>query len=494
VKHAPSDISFRGSFIAGRFLPVKRGRRLISEDPGDLSNPVGEILFDPARVDDAVEAARSAFPGWRKRPMEERLSFLRRYQQELLKRKDVLARCISRETGKPLAESLAEVQTMTDKLDVTVREGLPLVADKLFPLDETSSAALRHRPRGVAAVIGPFNVPGHLPNGQILPALLTGNTVVFKPSELTPFVGQMMAECFQAAELPAGVFNLVQGDGSVGAKLSGHPDVDLVLFTGSYPTGKRISQSALEQPGKLIALEMGGKNAALVLDDASLAWTVKEIIHGAFSTTGQRCSSTSRVLVQRGIAKEFIKQFLEKLEGLKVGYFDASPFMGPLINAAAAEKFLAAQKKAARLGYETLREGKRLSLSKRGHYVSPSVHLWDRRWKTPAKTDYWDEELFAPDVAVYIMDSEEDMIAANNASRYGLVASVFTESEERFRRIMPELEDGVVHWNRTTAMTPGRLPFGGAKQSGNDWPAGLYASLACVSPVASVEVPRPPKG
>ncbi len=489
MKRSSFEIPFRGPFVSGRFVPVKKGRKLISEDPGDLSNPVGEIVFHPATVDDAVESAAGALSGWRKRSIDDRLSFLRRYQQELLKRKDFLARCISRETGKPLAESLAEVQTMADKLDVTIREGLPLVADRNFPLDEKSSAAIRHRPRGVAAVIGPFNVPGHLPNGQILPALLTGNTVVFKPSELTPFVGQIMAECFQAAELPAGVFNLVHGDGAVGAKLSGHPGVSLVLFTGSYPTGRRIAQSALGHPGKLVAMEMGGKNAALVLDDAPLEWTVKEIVHGAFSTTGQRCSSTSRVFVQRGAAKEFLKLFLEKTDGIRAGYFDESPFMGPLVSAAAAERFLSAQKKAARMGYETLREGKRLPSSRCGHYVSPSIHLWERRWKAPAKPDYWDEELFAPDVAVYVMDSEEEMIAANNASRYGLVASVFTRSEEKFRRIMPELEDGVVHWNRTTAMTPGRLPFGGVKQSGNHWPAGLFVPYACVSPVASVEVP-----
>jgi succinylglutamic semialdehyde dehydrogenase len=479
---------FLGNFIGRAFVRPRGGRATANRDPGDVSQVVGRWTMDPAAVDAAVEEARRALPAWRSLPFEKRLPCVRRYQALLRKNKDALSLCISRETGKPLDESAAEVQTMADKVDVTLSDGLPLIADRVFPLSPQSSGAIRYRPRGVAAVIGPFNVPGHLPNGQIVPALLTGNTVVFKPSELTPFTGQIMAQCFRDAGFPRGVFNLAQGDGAAGARLARHPGVDAVFFTGSAAVGRRIQDLCRDQPGKLVALEMGGKNAALVLADAPLEPAVKEVVHGAFSTTGQRCSSTSRVFLHRSRAAAFLRLFLKEVDKLRVGYFTEKPFMGPLVRRRAVETFLRAQKTAWRLGFETLREGKTLALARPGHYVSPSVHLWDGPWKPPASPAYWDEELFAPDVAIYLMSSPDDMVAANNASRFGLVASVFTRSEKRFRRIFPLLDNGVVHWNRTTAMTPGRLPFGGAKASGNHWPAGLFMPYACVSPVASVEV------
>lgn len=461
----------------------------MSEDPGDLDAPVGKIRSHPGVVSDAVAAARRAYPAWKDMSGEDRLDFLRRYQTALRIRQAEIAQVMSRETGKPLAESKAEVQAMVEKVDVTAAEGLALVAERRFNLNPTSRAALHYRPLGLAAVIGPFNVPGHLPNGQIVPALLLGNTVVFKPSELTPFTGQLMAECFQTANLPEGVFNLVQGDGAVGARLAGHPDVNLVFFTGSVATGRALHSLCAGQPEKLLALEMGGKNAALVLDDAPLDAAAAEIMHGAFSTSGQRCSSTSRVFLSRSVADNFLKIFLGKVDALQAGYFTDEPSFGPLARAAAVENFLKAQKTAARLGYETLREGRRLSTQRRGHYVSPSVHLWKKPWRSPAKPAYWDEELFAPDVAIYLMGSDAEMAAANNASRFGLAASVFTKSEARFNALRGLLENGVVHWNRSTAMTPGRLPFGGLKASGNMRPAGLFVSLACAAPVASVEVP-----
>ncbi len=489
IENAFSPLSFRGNFWDGRFHPTRRGREFRSEDPGDLSRPVGRFLSDPGAVDAAVDAARRAFPRWRDWPPARRLAYLRRYQKALLRRAGDLAWVISRETGKPWSESRAEVRSMAAKVDLTVRDALPLVADRVFAMDGGARGASRRRPRGVAAVIGPFNVPGHIPNGQLVPALLTGNTAVFKPSELTPFTGQVMAECFQAAGLPPGVFNLVQGGGDVGARLAGHGDADTVFFTGSAATGRRVQELCAGRWNRRVALEMGGKNAALVLPDAPLDWTVKEVIHGAFSTSGQRCSSTSRVLVHRRLAGAFLKAFLEKVDGLTTGYFTEEPVMGPLVRAAAVENFLKAQRTAERLGFETLRRGAALNLSRRGRYVGPSVHL--REGPPPGGRDrsYWDEELFAPDVAVYVLGSVEEMVSVNNASQFGLAASVFTASEKAFRRLAPRLEDGVVHWNRTTAMTPGRLPFGGLKASGNHWPAGTHVVYACTDAVGSVEVP-----
>jgi succinylglutamic semialdehyde dehydrogenase len=457
-----------------------------------LDRPVGRILSEPSLVDPAVASARKAFSKWSALPVARRLVFARRFQSLLGgEHGDRLAFVISRETGKSLSESQAEVRSMAEKVDITAAEGMSLVEDRSFPLPDGTRGEIRHRSLGVAAVIGPFNVPGHLPNGQIVPALLSGNTVVFKPSEQTPFTGQVMAELWDKAGLPSGVFNLVQGDGAVGGKLSAHPDVNAVFFTGSVETGRRVSMACAADPSKLVALEMGGKNAALVLDDADLGVAVPAVVQGAFATAGQRCSCTSRVLVQRKIFRRFLDAFLPALDRVTVGYFTENRVMGPLIDGAAVDRFLGAQKTARRLGYETLREGRALSLSRRGRYVSPSVHLWEGVPKF-SRPDYWDEELFAPDAAVYVLKDEEDMTGLHNASRFGLAAAVFTSSESRFRRVGGRLNAGVVHWNRSTAMSPGRLPFGGVKASGNHRPAGLYVPFACVSPVGSVL--NPPKG
>lgn len=479
-------MKFRGAYVDGRFRPPRGGNVLLVEDPGDLDHPVGLFRSDPRVVEAAVAAARQALPGWRGASLADRIAALRRYQERLRAKGEPLSRLISRETGKPWEESRAEVRAMIEKVDVTVEEALPLAANRSTVLPDGTRLSTRFRPLGVMAVIGPFNVPGHLPNGQIVPALLMGNTVVFKPSEKTAFTGQMMAELWDVTGLPPGVFNLVPGDGRVGAALAGHPGVDGIFFTGSAAAGRRVAAAA--PSGALVALELGGKNAALVLPDAALEGAVKEIVQGAFSTTGQRCSSTSRVLLHKDAAGPFMEKFLRAVDGLTTGYFEENPFMGPLIDGVAVARFLRAQKTARRLGYDALREGKALKIPRRGRYVCPSVHLraGAPRFKSPA---YWDEELFAPDVAVTVCRDEDEMVAAHNASRYGLAAAVFTADPGRFAYLRERLEAGVIHWNRSTAMTPGRLPFGGLKASGNHRPAGLHAVLQCVTPVGSVERP-----
>jgi succinylglutamic semialdehyde dehydrogenase len=478
-------LPFLGNFIGGKFVPVKGGAFFRSEDPGDLDNPVGDARGQTPFVDDAVRGAVEAFPGWRRLSMDARYKYIRAYQDVLKKKKEALALCISREMGKPLSESQAEVQAMIDKVDVTWQEALPLVAERVFPMGQGARGAIRHRPQGVVAVIGPFNMPGHLPNGQFVPALLLGNTVVFKPSELTPFSGQLIAQCMEEAELPPGVFQMVQGAGPVGAALVAHPKVNVVFFTGSAGVGRRIAQLCAKQFEKTLALEMGGKNAALVLSDASLPLAVREIVHGAFTTTGQ-------IFVQKDVLPAFMDAFLREVDSVKIGYATDNPLMGPLVSKKAAQKFLAAQTAAQRAGFEAVRQGRLLKMAKKGHYVSPSVHLWPDKKKFPldkmAASAYWGEEIFGPDAAVTAIDSPEEMARANNAVHYGLVASIFTRDEKKFRALLPELENGVVHWNRSTAMTPGRLPFGGVKSSGNHRPAGLFVPYICVDPVGSVEV------
>ena len=491
MKRDFGPLSFRGAYVRGRFVPPTEGDRFVSEDPGDAARPGGEARGSTLLVADAVAAARSAAPAWREESLAQRIAILRRYQKKLAGHGDRLAWVMSRETGKPLQESRDEVAAMVAKVDLTVTRGLPLVADRRAPLDGGSRSVLRYRPRGVVGVIGPFNVPGHLPNGQIVPALLTGNTVVFKPSEFTPFVGQVLAELFDEAGFPPGVFNLVQGGGEVGAALAAEPGVNALFFTGSAATGEKVRALSDRCPDRLLALDLGGKNAALILPDAPWEAALGQVVHGAFATAGQRCSSTSRLFVHKKIARRFIRDLMARAAALTVGYFTESPGLGPLIDGRAVQRFEAAQESAEKRGFATLKRGVPAPQSRSGHYVAPSVHLWEG---FPSRLligprDYWDEELFAPDLAVYVLDGEDEMIALNNASRYGLVASVFTASRPAFERIRERLDNGVVHWNRSTAMTPGVLPFGGTKARGNGWPAGLFVPFACTVPVGSVETP-----
>jgi succinylglutamic semialdehyde dehydrogenase len=484
---APLD--FKGNFIAGRFVKPRGGRRWTVEDPGDLDHPVGEAVEDVPAVDRAVAAARRAWGPWRALPLEKRLDFLRRYQEGLRQRKADLAWVMSRETGKLLAESLAEADAMAAKVDLTAVEGAALVGTRTFPLDGAEGSIV-WKPRGVVGILGPFNVPGHLPNGQLVPALLFGGTVVFKPSELTPFTGQVMAEIMEAAGFPPGVVNVVFGGGRTGAALAKNREVAVLFFTGSAETGARVARAGASVPGRLTALEMGGKNAALVLPDADLTTAVEQILHGAFSTSGQRCSCTSRVLIHRDVADGFLNLFLPRVENLRAGYFTEKADLGPLVRATAVKGFMAAEGIARGLGFKTLCPPRRTAASRRGHYVLPAVRVrrGRRGWMKPG-APYWDRELFAPDVAVVALSSEREMAAVNNAGSFGLVASVFTGSKSRFENLRRDLDNGVVHWNRSTAMTPGRLPFGGVKASGNHWPAGLFAPYACVYPVGSVESP-----
>lgn len=488
-----SPLPFKGAYVEGRFLTGGRGAPFVSEDPGDLSRPVGTARETLGAVEAAVAAARRAFPAWRDTPLARRAALLRRLQKQFKVRREALAWVMSRETGKSGGESLDEGTAMASKVEVTLRHALPRVETERGATPDGSPTVIHYRPRGVVGVIGPFNVPGHLPNGQIVPALLTGNTVVFKPSEFTPFVGQLFAEMVDAAGFPPGVFNLVQGGGVVGAVLASHPGINVLFFTGSAATGARVRAASEACPDRLLALELGGKNAVLVLPDAPWEVALREVTHGAFATSGQRCSSTSRVFLHKKIARRFLTEFMERVRGLSVGYFTEKPILGPLINGGAVERFLKAQASAEKLGFKTLKKGEPLRLDRRGHYVGPSVHLWEGfpGKRVTESGAYWDEELFAPDVAVYVLNSEDEMVTLNNASRYGLVASVFGSSPSAFERIRSRLDNGVVHWNRTTAMTPGVLPFGGTKASGNGWPAGLFVPYACTVPVGSVESPPP---
>ena len=486
-------VLYRGNYIAGQFVRTSKGSDLISEDPGDLQDPVGSLVFSVDAVDQAVAAAWKAFPQWRGQPFPKRINLFRSFQRILAKRQQEFTHLVAREAGKPLGEACREVERLISKVDEMVTSGLKLIRPFSVEAGPGVKGECRYRPLGVLAVIGPFNFPAHTPGSHIIPGLLTGNTVVFKPSEYTPFVGQMIAEVLDAAGFPPGVFNLVQGDSRVGAKLVGHPQVAGVLFTGSTATGQAIKTATLKEPQKCLALEMGGKNATLVLTDADLELATREIAVSALSMAGQRCNATSRVVVDRRIAKKFLERFLKRVDQVKVGYpLEEGVLMGPLVSHDAVAKFQRYMKLAQEEGYQTLRVGKALGLwgKRRGYYVSPSVHVCER----PSKNrflHYRREEIFGPDIAVYLAKGNDEAVSLNNEVPYGLITSVFTRSRKTFERLLPKIDTGMVNWNRGTIFSSGKLPFGGTKASGSFKPAGLFSPYYCTVPVAVLKDTRP---
>jgi succinylglutamic semialdehyde dehydrogenase len=435
-----------------------------------------------------VDAAKRASGAWSRTPFEERAACLRRFRDAATENKERLAQCISREMGKVLWEARGEAGAIAAKVDITLEDGMKLVAD-VEP--EGVRGRVRYLPRGVLAVIGPFNFPAHLPNGHIVPALATGNTVVFKASSQNPGVGQILAECADAAGFPKGVFNMVQVPGREANRLIEHPDVDGVLFTGSTGVGQQIEEKLLTQPGKMCALEMGGKNAAIVLDDASFDQALYEVLTGAYLTTGQRCTATSRIICQRGVADQFAERLAQATQKLKAGMQqDASAFMGPLVHRRAAEEFDAWQATAESEGQEVLVKGGLWQDAPKANaaYVRPSLH---RAPKVDPASSYQKAELFAPDSCLYTVDSLDEAIALANDTEYGLACSIFTETESAYHEVVRGVRAGVINWNRSTVGASSKLPFGGMKASSNGLPSALFAVLYCTYPVASLEHDKP---
>jgi succinylglutamic semialdehyde dehydrogenase len=485
-----SPFEARGDLIDGELtLPGGDVGHIPLEDPGDLRRELGEIPFSRGSIDAAVVAARRAYRAWRDLPQADRAAHLLRLREAIADSAELLASVIATEVGKPLWEARTEVSAMRAKVDISLGPGMDCVREIAFEAQPGQIARARPHARGVLAVLGPFNFPGHLPHGHIVPALATGNTVVFKPSERTAAVGQLYASLVQQAGLPPGVFNMIQGDGAQGAALARHRDVDGVLFTGSYAVGRQILEAALDQPGKLVALELGGKNGVIVCDDADLAAAASAIAYGVAITTGQRCSATSRTIVDRRVAGELAERVVSLLAQIRIGYgFDEDVFMGPLISAASRDRHRRVIEMARAEGAQCLLEGGPTDGPRAGHYVRPSVH----RARAPADTAYQMDEHFVPDLCMLEIDDLGDAIAMLDATPYGLAGSIFTQDRDRFERAWRETRLGLLSWNTTTVGASSRLPFGGVKQSGNGFPAGVTSAAYCTYPVASLEVAEPP--
>lgn len=479
-------VSFLGNYIDGRFVTSSRpDSSWVNKSPANLKDEVIRIESEVNHADDAIKCAREALASWSGLKQEERNHYLLRLKEIFVTHAEEMAVLISRETGKPLWETKTEASALASKIDITLSHSLKLVSDQKIENALPGVAGyIRYKPRGVMAVLGPFNFPAHLPNGHIIPALATGNTVVFKPSEWTPAVGQFYAQLVDKAGLPPGVFNLVQGKGDVGERLVMSDQVDGILFTGSYEVGFKIKQATLGHFWKVLALEMGGKNASIVWEDADLEKSVYENLIGSFSSSGQRCSCTSRIVLHRSLADEFISRFYEAAKKLSIGHWSKPVFMGPLINEAAVEKYIRFQGIAKREGNESLMRGKVLDTEYPGYYVTPSINLVQ---KPDANSVYQKSEIFGPNVAIFTVDDFQEALQIVNSTDYGLVMSVFSKSKENYLEAFRKCNVGLINWNRASVGASSRLPFGGAGKSGNHQPSAHFAVNYCTIPVACLE-------
>ncbi len=452
---------------------------LESRSPADPKDEIGRFeVADAAAVDAAVARARAAFPGWRDAGLGARREVLERFRDLSRARADELGRLIAREVGKALWDARSEAALLPAKVDATLGDGLRFVA----PIEAGPQAHATFHPRGVLAVLAPFNFPAHLANGHIVPALALGNTVVFKPSELAPAVGEWLVRAFHDAGIPKGALQIVHGAAETGRALAAHPDVDGVLFTGSWSTGRALAEATLDQPGKLLALEMGGKNAMLVLADAELELAVAEAALSIAATTGQRCSALSRIFVAREVVDAFSERLARVLGGLRVGHpLDEGVFMGPLVSGRAFERVARTRATAEEADAEVVLE------------VDPKLpppYVGSRlvRFATlDQRHPYQREELFAPEAALYAIDDLDEAIAAVNDSDFGLVASVMTRERAKFEHCVGRVRTGLLNWNRGTIGASGRLPFGGLRRSGNDRPAAILSGVYCSFPQSHLE-------
>ncbi|MAV90908.1 MAG: N-succinylglutamate 5-semialdehyde dehydrogenase [Bdellovibrionaceae bacterium] len=479
-------IKFKGDYIGSEFIRPESGEESWEvHSPADLS----DLVFEPeaffSHVDKAVESANNAYKAWRATTLEERKNHLLKLKEVFQKHADEMAEIISRETGKPLWEAKTESAALSAKIDVTIGHSLKhiegeFLKDALPGVD----GVVRFKSRGVFAVLGPFNFPAHLANGHIIPALLTGNTVIFKPSEKTPAVGQFYAEMIHEAGFPKGVFNLLQGKAETGKRLTTHDGIDGILFTGSYEVGLKIKQDTISHFWKMLALEMGGKNATIVWEDALLDKALYETLIGCFLTSGQRCSCTSRVILHSKIYDQFLERFYQNAKKIKIGHWKEDVFMGPLISAEAVEKYIRFQEIAKREGAESIMRGKSLDLPHKGHYVTPSINAVG---KFDPKSVYQKSEIFGPNVSVFKVDDFEEAMVINNSTGFGLVTALFSKNKSLYEKTLMEAKVGLVNWNRTTNGASSKLPFGGMGKSGNDRPSGDFAIQYCTVPVSSLE-------
>lgn len=471
----------KGHYINGAWFRGE-GTTLESINPA-----YGTLLWQGTNATDqevsmAAVAAQRALPSWANTSFEQRANYTKEFAKQIEINRTELAQLISLETGKPLWESATEVSAVIGKIALSIQA----YQERTSPTQTTTAeanAVLRYKPQGVVVVLGAFNFPAHLSNGHMVPALLAGNSILYKPSEQTPAVAELIMQCWHNSGIPAGVVNCVQGDATTGKNLLSQ-NIQGVYFTGSYPTGLRIHQQFSDRPEVILALEMGGNNPLVIDDVSDINSAVYLAILSTMITSGQRCTCARRVIIPNTHqGDEFLKRFIKACDTLKVGPFDQQPepFMGPVISHVQALKHLHAQKLLIDAGAESL-----LPMNLLSEYtglLSPGIVDMTRVTNPP------DEEIFAPFVQIHRYEHFEQAIQLANQTRYGLAAGLFSDHPEKYEQFFREVRAGLINWNRPTTGAASSLPFGGVGLSGNHRPSAFFAADYCAYPIASLEQP-----
>jgi succinylglutamic semialdehyde dehydrogenase len=471
-------------FVGGRWCPAN-GDALETIDPAS-----GAVLWSgraasPVDVAAAVSAARTAVPAWSGLPHARREEVLMTFAALLSEHKASLAGTISRETGKPHWEAATEVQSMIGKIPLAIEAHARRCGEF-----KGGAAVTRFRPHGVVAVLGPFNFPGHLPNGHIAPALLAGNTVVFKPSELTPWTAQRAVELWQRAGLPEGALNLVPGGRSTGEALAAHPGIDGLFFTGSAATGLALHRRFADHPEKILALEMGGNNPLVIHAARDHAAAALLTVQSAFLSAGQRCTCARRLIVPVGEEGDaFVAALVALMGRIRVGApaDEPEPFMGPVIRPQVAQRLLDAQRDLAERGARVLVAMRQLRAGT--GLVAPAL------LDVTAVRDRADEELFGPLLQLIRLEDFSAAIAEANRTRFGLAAGLLSDDRACWERFCSGVRVGILNWNQPLTGASSAAPFGGVGLSGNHRPSAWFAADYCSHAVAMIENPelKPPQ-
>ncbi len=463
-------------YIGGKWHQ-STGQIIYSENPANGEGLWYGYVAQEKEIELATQAAKTAFKSWSRLGFEERSALVLKFVEVVKQREAELALAIHRETGKPLWESKTEIATMIAKAAVSIKAYQQRTAST-HSENNGIQLALVHRAIGVLAVLGPYNFPGHLPNGHIVPALLAGNTIVFKPSELTPMFGELMIQCWIEAKLPEGVINLVQGAADTGELLARSPNIDGLLFTGSSKTGQALHKLFAGKPEKMLALEMGGNNPLVVEKVADIRAAVYTVIQSAFISAGQRCTCARRlILLRNGVNQRLLQQLTEATGKIKVGSEDDC-FIGPLVTNRAADKVMAFEQSLVEQGAKSIQPLGRADAER--PFVIPGLI------DVSGVQQVEDEECFGPLLQVIWVDSLQQAIDTANDTRYGLAAGLLSDSKQTWETFYQQIRAGIVNWNRPLTGASGAAPFGGIGASGNFRPGAYYAADYSAYPVASM--------
>ena len=454
------------------------GQLLTSTNPA-----TGELVWSGETGDAAAEvaAARAAWPGWAAHSNSYRIEALRRFANVVRAKEAEFAELISKETGKPLWEAKTEVGAVVNKVQISIQAYAERTPQRKMEAALGDRIALRHKPHGVLAVLGPYNFPAHLPNGHIVPALIAGNTVVFKPSEKTPATGELLVRCFHESGIPEGVIRLLIGGPDEGRALAGQPGIDGLLFTGSARAGASLHKQFAETPQKILALELGGNNPLVVWNAKDIDAAATIIAQSAFLSAGQRCTAARRLIVEEGQEIDLINSLCKLMDRLLVDhpFADPAPFMGPVIDNAAADLVQEQWVNLMMKGGKPIRQLLRKADDK--PFLTPALIDMTGAKERP------DEEIFGPVLQLIRVKDFDAAIDEANSTRYGLAASLIGGSPAMYDKFWANVRAGVINWNKPTNGAPSNAPFGGVGLSGNHRPSAFYAADYCAYPVTSSE-------